>query len=176
MAKPLAGGPQMDWQGSGRSGLSEYSELCIYHKGLQNMFLSDIKYVPIKFDLHAAELASNKPSIFFFSFLGKITQDIYDSCVQYLLHVTVTGDRGRGAEEEMLKSINVSAVSLEIKAEYLGVGEGFTPRAYPHASSRHSEGDAPQPLTFSPTWQVLLPASTHVCMQSRFSLVGHYEL
>ena len=138
MAKPLAGGPQIDWQGSRCSGLSEYSEICIYNKGLQNMFLSDIKYVPIKFDLHAAELASNKPSIFFFSFFGKSTQDIYDNCVQYLLHVTVTGDRGRGEEEEMLKNINVSAVSLEIKAEYLGVGEGFTRRAYLQASSRHS--------------------------------------
>lgn len=61
------------------------------------MFLSDIKYVPIKLDLHAAELASEAINIFF-SFFGKSTQDIYDSCVQYLLHITVT--RGRGQEEE----------------------------------------------------------------------------
>lgn len=74
----------------------------------------------------------------------------------------------------MSKKINVLAISLEIETEYLGVGEGFTPQAYPHASSKHSQGGAPQPLTFSPTWQVLLPASTHVCMQSHFSLVGHF--
>lgn len=74
----------------------------------------------------------------------------------------------------MSKKINVSAIFLEIEAEYPGVGEGFTPQAYPHASSKHSQGGAPQPLTFSPTWQGLLPASTHVRMQSHFNLVGHF--
>lgn len=134
------------------------------------MFLSDIKYVPIKLDLHAAEVASEKPINIFF-FLERAPK--ISMTVVFNTYCTLQSLGAGQGEEEMSKKINVSAISLEIETEYLGVGEGFTPQSLPSCIFKAQSGGAPQPLIAQLHGRGYYQP-VHVRMQVTSNLVGHF--